>query len=75
MGRWAVLAQNLIQNHCGAVSVERGGEGGGVGGSWGLLETPVMSKTAGSETISLPPSKTVYTKLLCTKYGLMQQCL
>ena len=31
MGRWAVLAQNLIQNHCGAVSVERGGEGVGVG--------------------------------------------
>ena len=30
MGRWAVLAQNLIQNHCGAVLVAEGG-GGGVG--------------------------------------------
>ena len=30
MGRWAVLAQNLIQNHCGAVLVAGGG-GGGVG--------------------------------------------
>lgn len=31
MGRLAVLAQNLIQNHCGPVSVARGGEGAGVG--------------------------------------------
>ena len=38
MGRWAVLAQNLIQNHCGAVLVAGGGGGGG-GYSWGLLET------------------------------------
>lgn len=30
MGRWAVLAQNLIQNHCGAVLVAGGG-GAGVG--------------------------------------------
>ena len=29
MGRWAVLAQNLIQNHCGAVLVAGGGGGGG----------------------------------------------
>lgn len=28
MGRWAVLAQNLIQNHCGAVLVAGGGGGG-----------------------------------------------
>ena len=38
MGRWAVLVQNLIQNHCGAVLVAGGGGGGG-GYSWGLLET------------------------------------
>ena len=25
MGRWAVLAQNILQNHCGAVSVAGGG--------------------------------------------------
>ena len=37
MGRWAVLVQNLIQNHCGAVLVAGGGGGGG--NSWGLLET------------------------------------
>ena len=37
MGRWAVLVQNLIQNHCGAVLVARGGGGGG--DRWGLLET------------------------------------
>ena len=37
MGRWAVLVQNLIQNHCGAVLVAGGGGGGGY--SWGLLET------------------------------------
>ena len=30
MGRWAVLVQNLIQNHCGAVLVAGGG-GWGVG--------------------------------------------
>ena len=36
MGRWAVLVQNLIQNHCGAVLVAGGGGGGY---SWGLLET------------------------------------
>ena len=29
MGRWAVLVQNLIQNHCGAVLVAGGGGGGG----------------------------------------------
>ena len=28
MGRWAVLAQNILQNHCGAVSVAGGGGGG-----------------------------------------------
>ena len=39
MGRWAVLAQNLIQNHCGAVLVAGGGGGGWGGYSWGLLET------------------------------------
>ena len=39
MGRWAVLAQNILQNHCGAVSVTGGGGGGLGGGSWGLLET------------------------------------
>ena len=54
MGRWAVLAQNILQNHCGAVSVAGGGGGGWFGwGSWGLLET-VTSNTAGFETI-LPP--------------------
>ena len=37
MGRWAVLVQNLIENHCGAVLVAGGGGGGGY--SWGLLET------------------------------------
>ena len=31
MSRWAVLAQNLIQNHCGAVLVAGGGGGGWVG--------------------------------------------
>ena len=31
MGRWAVLAQSILQNHCGAVSVAGGG-GGGLGG-------------------------------------------
>ena len=39
MGRWTVLAQNLIQTHCGAVSVAGGGrEGWGWGGvSWDYL--------------------------------------
>ena len=32
MGRWAVLAHNILQNHCGAVSVAGGGGGGGLGG-------------------------------------------
>lgn len=31
MSRWAVLAQNLIQNHCGAVVVAGGGGVGIVG--------------------------------------------
>ena len=51
MGRWAVLAQNLIQNHCGAVSVAGGGGGGGLVGDF---LRRVMSKTAGFEAI-LPP--------------------
>ena len=39
MGRWAVLAQNILENHCGAVSVAGGGGGWFGWGSWGLLET------------------------------------
>ena len=40
MGRWAVLVQNLIQNHCGAVLVAGGGGGGGY--SWGLHYTKTL---------------------------------
>lgn len=34
MSRWAVLAQNLIQNHCGAVLVAGGGAGVGIVGDY-----------------------------------------
>lgn len=34
MGRWAVLVQNLIQNHCGAVLVARGGGEVGIVGDY-----------------------------------------
>lgn len=67
MGRLAVLAQNLIQNHCGPVSVARGGGGGWGGGSWGLLETCMMSKTAGSETISPPPPVRQFISNYCVQ--------